>query len=66
MFRFFFSSRWTRFQYRLVSILTSALCRAAATVALGRGKCDFGFRGGLVKLGLLLALPVLYIVEVAR
>ena len=22
-----------------------------------RGKCDFGFRGGLVKLGLLLALP---------
>lgn len=47
MFRFFLSSRWTRFQYRLVSILTSALCRVAATVALG----------------VLLALPVLYIVE---
>lgn len=47
MLRFFLSSRWTRFQYRLVSILTSALCRAAATVAFG----------------VLLALPVLYIVE---
>ena len=26
-----------------------------------RGKCDFGFRGGLVKLGLLLALPELIV-----
>ena len=48
MFRFFLSSRWTRFQYRLVSILTSALCRAAATVALGA----------------LLMLPAVYLWEV--
>lgn len=48
MLRFFLSSRWTRFQYRLVSILTSALCRAAATVALGA----------------LLMLPAVYLWEV--
>lgn len=35
MLRFFLSSRYLRLRYRLVSILTSALCRAAATVALG-------------------------------
>lgn len=48
MLRFFLSSRWIRFQYRLVSILTSALCRAAATVALGA----------------LLMLPAVYLWEV--
>ena len=48
MFRFFLSSRWPRFQYRLDSILTSALCRAAATVALGA----------------LLMLPAVYLWEV--
>ena len=48
MFRFLLSSRWTRFQYRLVSSLQSFLCRAAATAVLGA----------------VLALPVLYFVEV--
>lgn len=48
MFRFLLSSRWTRFQYRLVSSLQSFLCRAAATLALGA----------------LLVLPVVYFVEV--
>ena len=50
MFRFLLSSRWTRFQYRLVSSLQSFLCRAAATAVFGA----------------VLALPVLYFVEVAR
>lgn len=50
MFRFLLSSRWTRFQYRLVSSLQSFLCRAAATAVLGA----------------VLALPVLYFVEVVR
>lgn len=35
MLRFLLSSRWTRFQYRLVSSLRSILCRAAATAVLG-------------------------------
>jgi hypothetical protein len=48
MFRFLLSSRWTRFQYRLVSSLQSFLCRAAATAVFGA----------------VLALPVLYFVEV--
>lgn len=48
MFRFLLSSRWTRFQYRLVSSLQSFLCHAAATAVLGA----------------VLALPVLYFVEV--
>lgn len=46
--RFLLSSRWTRFQYRLVSSLQSFLCHAAATAVLGA----------------VLALPVLYFVEV--
>lgn len=48
MLRFFLSSRYLRLRYRLVSILTSALCRAAATVALGA----------------LLMLPAVYLWEV--
>lgn len=48
MLRFLFSSRWTRFQYRLVASLQFFLCRAAATAVLRA----------------VLALPVLYFVEV--
>lgn len=48
MFRFLLSSRWTRFQYRLVSSLHSFLCRAAATTVLGA----------------VLALPAVYLWEV--
>ncbi len=47
MLRFFLSSRYLRLRHRLLSLLTTLAVRAAATVAFG----------------VLLALPVLYIVE---
>lgn len=50
MLRFFLSSRYLRLRHRLLSLLTTLAGRAGATLALGA----------------LLALPVLYFVEVAR
>ena len=50
MFRFLLSSRWTRFQYRLVSSLQPFPFRPASTASLAP----------------VLALPVLYFVEVVR
>lgn len=34
MFRFFLSSRWTRFQYRFLSLSSFLICRAVALVLL--------------------------------
>ena len=48
MFRFFLSSRYLRLRHRLLSLLSTFAVRTAATAVLGA----------------LLALPVLYFVEV--
>ena len=47
MFRFFLSSRWTRFQYRFLSLSSFLICRAVALVLLA-AVLLFGCAGELV------------------